>query len=111
MVWVGVNRISVESPAEAEQVLKAFRHRAKRVDLQPGFLQFEVWKEDEGKEVMVLTRWTRKEDFLAWVESPAFRHAHSHAGESPGSAAGSIYEVAIGPDLPAEPQPGTAPKG
>ena len=109
MVWVGVNRITVESLEEGEQVLNAFRHRAKRVDLQPGFLQFEVWREDGGKEIMVLTRWARKEDFMAWVESPAFRHAHSRAGESPGSAAGSIYEVAIGSDAPAAPsQPGDA---
>ena len=94
MVWVGVNRITVDSPAEADAVLRAFRGRARKVDLQPGFLQFEVWREEQGREVMVLTRWERREDFLAWVESPAFREAHRHAGESPGSAAGTLYEVA-----------------
>ena len=95
MVWVGVNRISVETPEDGEAVLRAFRGRAKKVDLQPGFLKFEVWREEGGKEIMVLTHWQRREDFLAWVESPAFREAHRHAGESPGSAAGTLYEVAL----------------
>ncbi|HKV90761.1 MAG TPA: antibiotic biosynthesis monooxygenase [Thermoplasmata archaeon] len=95
MVWVAINRIHVETPGEAEQVLNAFRHRSGKVDLQPGFLKFEVWREEEGREVLVLTRWERKEDFLAWVESPAFRQAHAHAGSSPGTGDGSVYEVAI----------------
>jgi heme-degrading monooxygenase HmoA len=95
MVWVAINRIHVDTPAEAEQVLEAFRHRSGKVDLMPGFLQFEVWREEEGREVLVLTRWQRKEDFQAWVESPAFRHAHAHASSSPGTGDGSVYEVAI----------------
>lgn len=95
MVWVAVNRIRVDSPAEADQVLEAFRHRSGKVDLRPGFLRFEVWREEGGRELMVLTRWQRKEDFLAWVESPEFRQAHAHAAGAPGTGDGSVYEVAI----------------
>jgi heme-degrading monooxygenase HmoA len=96
MPWVGVNRIRTESPAEADQLVEMFRNRSGRVDRQPGFLQFELWREESGNEVMVLTRWERKEDFLAWTESEAFRHAHANAEGAPGRAGGSIYEVAIG---------------
>ena len=95
MPWMAVNRITVESPADADRVIEAFRHRAGKVDLQPGFLGIEVWRHHEGKEVLVATRWQRREDFEAWVDGPAFRQAHARAGEAPGTAHGSLYEQAI----------------
>jgi heme oxygenase (staphylobilin-producing) len=95
MTWVLVNRISVDSPAEADRIVEAFRHRAGKVDQQPGFLGIEVWREEEGKEVMVSTRWRRKEDFQSWVNGPAFRQAHERAQGGPGRAAGSAYEIVI----------------
>lgn len=95
MTWVAVNRISVDTPEEAEQIVDAFRHRTGKVDLQPGFRKFELWREEGGREVMVLTHWEHKEDFARWVESPAFREAHRHAAGAPGQGAGSLYEVAL----------------
>ncbi|MCI4363677.1 MAG: antibiotic biosynthesis monooxygenase [Thermoplasmata archaeon] len=95
MSWIAINRISVDTPADADRLVEVFRHRAGKVDLQPGFLKFELWREENGKEVVVLTHWTRREDFLAWVDSPAFKDAHRHAGDAPGQGAGSLYEVAI----------------
>jgi heme-degrading monooxygenase HmoA len=95
MTWVLVNRISVDSPDEADRVVEAFRHRAGKVDQQTGFLGLEVWREVEGKEVMVSTRWRQKEDFEAWMNGPAFRQAHQRVGGGPGRAAGSAYEVVI----------------
>jgi heme-degrading monooxygenase HmoA len=99
MSWAAVNRISVDAPSEADQIVERFRHRAGKVDLQPGFLSFEVWREEAGKEVLVLTRWARKEDFEAWVGSDAFQQAHRPAKGSPGSAAGTVYEIVIGERL------------
>jgi heme-degrading monooxygenase HmoA len=93
MVWVAVNRITVDSSKEADEVIERFAHRPKKVDSSPGFLSLEVWREEEGKEVLVMTRWQRKEDFLAWVESPSFRQAHRGARGSPGEAHGAVYEV------------------
>lgn len=93
--WVLVNRIAVDTPEEADKVVQAFRHRAGKVDLQPGFLGLEVWREAAGKEVLVSTRWQRREDFEAWIESPAFRHAHANASASPGTAHGTAYEIVI----------------
>jgi heme oxygenase (staphylobilin-producing) len=93
--WVAINRISVDAPAEADQLVEVFRRRSGKVDLMPGFLKFELWREENGKEVVVLTHWKRKEDFLAWVDSPAFKEAHRHAGDAPGQGAGSLYEVAL----------------
>lgn len=95
MPWVAVNRITVESPAEADRVVEAFRHRAGKVDLQPGFQGLEVWREEEGKEVLVSTRWESKEQFLAWVNGPAFQEAHRRAQGGPGAAHGTVYEVVI----------------
>jgi heme-degrading monooxygenase HmoA len=95
MVWISVNRITVDSPAEADEIVERFRRRPKKVDQRPGFLALEVWREGEGKEVLVMTRWARKEDFEAWLESPAFREAHRGAQGSPGQAHGTLYEVVL----------------
>jgi heme-degrading monooxygenase HmoA len=95
MPWIAVNRIAVDTPEDADRIINAFRHRTGKVDLQPGFLRFEVWREDASHEVMILTRWQRKEDFVAWTESPAFREAHHRAAGSPGSPEGSVYEVVL----------------
>jgi heme oxygenase (mycobilin-producing) len=95
MTWVLVNRISVETPADADRVVERFRHRAGKVDLEPGFLGIEVWREEEGKEVVVSTRWRTKEDFQNWINGPAFRQAHERAKGAPGESSGSAYEVVI----------------
>jgi len=95
MTWVLVNRISVDSPADADRIVEAFRQRAGKVDQQPGLLGIEVWREEEGKEVMVSTRWRNKEDYQNWIDGPAFRQAHERARGSPGQASGSVYEVVI----------------
>jgi heme-degrading monooxygenase HmoA len=95
MVWVAINRITVETAEEADRIVEAFRHRAGKVDRQPGFLKFELWREEQGHEVMVLTHWQRKEDFQSWVDSPAFREAHQGARGAPGTAGGSLYEVTL----------------
>lgn len=95
MTWIAVNRITVETPAEADRVVESFQKRPKKVDQHAGFLGLEVWREEEGREVLVMTRWQRREDFLSWVESPAFREAHRGAAGGPGRAHGTVYEVAI----------------
>lgn len=92
-MWLLVNRIPVDSPADAERVITAFRGRARKVDSQPGFLAFELWKEEGGKEVVVTTRWRTKSDFETWLNSPAFHESHHRARGTPGEAHGSAYEV------------------
>ena len=95
MPWIAVNRISVETPEDADRIVEAFRHRTGKVDLQPGFLQFEVWREEAGREIMILTRWKERADFVAWTESAAFREAHSRAKGAPGTPDGSVYQVVL----------------
>lgn len=95
MPWIAVNRITTETPDDAHRLIEAFRHRSGKVDLQPGFQSFEVWREEAGHEVLVLTRWARREDFVAWTESEAFREAHRRAAGAPGSPEGTVYEVAL----------------
>jgi heme-degrading monooxygenase HmoA len=95
MPWIAVNRISVEEPSEADRLVEAFRRRSGKVDEQPGFLGFELWREEAGRDVMVLTRWRHREDIEAWIESPAFREAHRHAEGAPGRGAGTIYEQVL----------------
>jgi heme-degrading monooxygenase HmoA len=96
VTWIGINRIRTDTPEEADALIERFRHRSGKVDLQPGFVRFEAWREESGTEVMILTRWQRREDFLAWTESEAFRHAHARVEGAPGRAQGELYEVVIG---------------
>lgn len=95
MAWVLVNRIAVDSPDEANRIVERFRHRAGKVDLQPGFLGIEVWREERGTEVMVSTRWNNQADYRAWVDGPAFQEAHKGTEGGPGRAAGVAYEIVI----------------
>jgi heme-degrading monooxygenase HmoA len=95
MPWIGINRIRTDSPEEADALIERFRHRSGKVDRQPGFVSFEAWREESGTEVMILTRWQGREDFLAWTDSEAFRHAHAHAEGAPGRGHGELYEVVI----------------
>ena len=95
MTWTAVNRISVESPQEADRLVEVFRHRTGKVDLQPGFRGFELWREASGKEVLVITRWEHRQDFDSWVSGPVFREAHARSRGAPGDSTGSVYEVMI----------------
>ncbi|HTT34502.1 MAG TPA: antibiotic biosynthesis monooxygenase [Thermoplasmata archaeon] len=95
MTWVVTNRIRVDAPSDADRIVEAFRHRLGAVDRQPGFRGLEVWREADGREVVVLTRWETRQEFEAWVASPAFQHAHARADGSPGSASATVYEVAV----------------
>lgn len=95
MAYVAVNRITVNSPEEADKIVEGFRGRARLVDRQPGFISFELWREEKGGEVLVATRWRTKEDFESWVNGSAFKEAHKRASNSPGSANGSSYTVEI----------------
>ncbi len=96
MVWLAVNRIRVKTAAEGDRLVEAFRHRAGKVDAQPGFRGFELWREEGGTEVTAVTHWDHKEDFRNWVGSRAFEEAHAKANDGPGEATVSLYEVLVG---------------
>jgi heme-degrading monooxygenase HmoA len=82
------------APGHEERLIEGFRHRAKLVDTMPGFLGFELLRHrDEPNKFLVITRWERYEDFIAWTESEQFRKAHEREGAPTLSTQLALYEV------------------
>ena len=74
-----VNRLPVKV-GMADQVVERFAAGRGFVQEFPGFVSMEVLRSDDGDEVMVITRWQDKEAFESWVNSDAFKAAHSRGG-------------------------------
>ena len=89
----------ITCPPERREELEArFGARAREVDQQKGFLGFELLRPTDGDRYIVYTRWESEEDFLAWVQSPAFGHGHrAHSEQGPVSTHSELwnYEVVI----------------
>jgi heme-degrading monooxygenase HmoA len=84
MAHVVMNVIDV--PAERRDEFESrFAARAARVKEASGFEAFELLKPaDDQTRYIVYTRWTSKDDFDAWVRSPAFAEGHrQHAAHGP----------------------------
>ena len=64
---------------------RRFAARAARVKDSPGFEAFELLKPaDDNTRYIVYTRWTSKDDFEAWLRSPAFAEGHrQHSTKGP----------------------------
>ncbi|GMU78957.1 MAG: monooxygenase [Acidimicrobiia bacterium] len=76
MSVVRINEITVP-PDRAEELERRFAARAGEVAKSPGFEAFELLRPSDGRDVyLVYTRWRSREDFDAWVASPAFAHGH-----------------------------------
>lgn len=75
----------VDVPQERREEFEArFAARAARVKDSPGFEAFELLRPAEGGRYIVYTRWTSKEDFEAWLRSPAFAEGHrQHSAQGP----------------------------
>ena len=84
MSYVVMNVIDV--PAErADEFERRFAARAARVKDSPGFEAFELLKPaDDNTRYIVYTRWNSKDDFEAWLSSPAFAEGHrQHSTQGP----------------------------
>ncbi|WP_273845120.1 antibiotic biosynthesis monooxygenase family protein [Rubrobacter calidifluminis] len=81
----------------AGRVAGMFRESRGSVQSFPGFVSMEVLSSEDGREVVVITRWQRREDFENWVKSPEFSRAHR--GNTDGLITGhptiSFYEVEL----------------
>jgi len=75
----------VDVPAERrDEFEQRFAARAARVKDSPGFEAFELLKPAEGGKYIVYTRWTSRNDFEAWLRSPAFAEGHrQHSTKGP----------------------------
>lgn len=81
-MFVSTNCIKIQSGRGAD--LEELFRRQGRVEHQPGFHGFELWKQNgdaDHKEYLVVTHWDSKDNNEQRTQSETFRQAHS--GEHP----------------------------
>ncbi len=96
MSVVKINAITVE-PERADELIARFAARAGEVGGMDGFEAFELLKpNDDRNQFLVYTRWRSEEDFLAWVNSPAFAHGHkAHNSDGPVSTHAELWSFEV----------------
>ena len=82
MSIVRINAITVPEGA-GDELLHRFEQRIGEVETMAGFEGFELLRPAEGNTWYVYTRWASEEEFLAWVQSPAFARGHAEASRQP----------------------------
>lgn len=61
----------------SDELIAAFRARAGLVETHPGFLDLQVWRSDRDPgEVLMVSRWTDRDAFKAYMKSPDHRASH-----------------------------------
>ena len=82
MSIVRINAITVPEGA-GDELASRFQQRVGEVEHMTGFEGFELLRPTSGNTWYVYTRWASEEDFLAWVQSPAFARGHAEASRQP----------------------------
>lgn len=77
--FVAINYIDCK-PHYAERFECLFCSRARMIDNMPGFIGMKVLKSEDSKDpYLVVSYWTDKASFEAWVGSPEFYEGHKRA--------------------------------
>ncbi len=97
MSFVVINVLTVPPPMR-DVLEERFANRAGEVDRMDGFEHFELLRPVDGQDnYLVYTRWRAREDFEAWMNSPAFGSGHAQASAKGPASTGSqiwTFEVA-----------------
>ncbi len=77
-MFVGTNRIKIKK-GYGKELEELFRSRGE-VAREPGFVDFELWRQEgdpEHEEYLVVSRWESEEHHNQWLRSYSFKQAHS----------------------------------
>jgi heme oxygenase (mycobilin-producing) len=75
-VYVSLSRLRVRAD-RSDELVRAFRARARLVDDADGFVDLQVWQSDrDPEEVLMVSRWRDRAAFQAYMRSE--EHAISH---------------------------------
>jgi heme-degrading monooxygenase HmoA len=81
-MYVSVSRLRVEGD-RSDELIEAFRSRARLVDDFEGFIDLQVWRSDRDPgEVLMVSRWTDRERFKTYMRSAEHRVSHDRVGDS-----------------------------
>lgn len=75
-VYVSLSRLRVDVD-RADELVTAFRSRARLVESHPGFIDLEVWQSDrDAGEVIMVSRWRDRDAFRTYMRSAEHRTSH-----------------------------------
>ncbi|WLR51287.1 antibiotic biosynthesis monooxygenase family protein [Bacillus tianshenii] len=87
-MYVVMNELHLPKEAK-EPMKKRFGASADNMKEVPGCIEFMFLdNEKEDGKLIVFTKWESKEDYENWVNSEAFRKAHSEGGKQGGGGQG-----------------------
>jgi heme-degrading monooxygenase HmoA len=77
-----MSRLRVDE-RRSDELVAAFRARARLVDDADGFLDLQVWRSDrDPSEVLMVSRWRDREAFKAYMKSAEHRASHDRIDPS-----------------------------
>ena len=75
-MYVSVSRLRVD-PERSDELVSAFRGRARLVESHDGFLDLQVWRSDkDAAEVLMVSRWRDREAFKSYMQSVDHKVSH-----------------------------------
>jgi heme-degrading monooxygenase HmoA len=81
-VYVSLSRLRLP-PERAEELVAAFRRRARLVDDRDGFVELEVWQsERDPGEILMVSRWRDRDAFRSYMRSDDHRRSHERIDPS-----------------------------
>jgi heme oxygenase (mycobilin-producing) len=75
-MYVSMSRLRV-SAERSDELVAAFKDRARLVEGHAGFIDLQVWRSDrDPAEVLMVSRWTDRDAFKAYMKSTDHRLSH-----------------------------------
>lgn len=75
-MYVSQSRLRID-PKRSEELIAAFRHRARLVEDADGFVDLQVWQNDrDDGEIVMVSRWRDRAAFTAYMRSDAHKVSH-----------------------------------
>jgi heme-degrading monooxygenase HmoA len=75
-MYVSLSRLRIP-PERADELVAAFRRRAKLVDEFEGFVDLQVWQSDrDAGELVMVSRWRDRECFKTYMQSHEHQVSH-----------------------------------
>jgi heme-degrading monooxygenase HmoA len=81
-MYVSMSRLRV-SAERSDELVAAFKDRARLVESHAGFIDLQVWRSDrDPAEVLMVSRWTDRDAFKAYMKSTDHRLSHDRIDPS-----------------------------
>ncbi|MEZ7172864.1 antibiotic biosynthesis monooxygenase [Sporosarcina sp. OR05] len=86
-----VNSTFQVPPEKADEVIRIYNNRSKRVDRAEGFLSFQLLQNQKRPgELVVHMEWETREHYLQWARSEEFKEIHELEKKYPDQELASI---------------------